>query len=80
MTVKEVKKRIGDLGNIYDNMIKIQECCLRNENAKDCIKELEEAAQLNVTIRNLASATAGYIRGEICRLEAIIDNAVISIN
>lgn len=80
MTVKEVKKRIEELRNIYGNMIKIQECCLRNENAKDCIKELEEAAQLNITIRTLASATAGYIRDEICRLEAIIDNAVISIN
>ena len=37
MKVKDVMKRIEDLDNLYNNMIKIQECCLRNEDAKECI-------------------------------------------
>ena len=80
MKVKEVKKRIGDLENVYNNMIKIQECCLRNEDVKNCIKELEEKANINTTLRNLASVTASYISDEIRRLESIIDDAIVKID
>ncbi len=80
MKVKDVVKRIEDLDNIYNNMIKIQECCLRNEDAKECIKELEEKAQINNTLRYLASSTAIYISDEIRRLNAIIDSAIVKID
>lgn len=80
MTVKEVKERIADLENICDNMIKIQECCLRNKDAENCIKELEENANINTTLRNLASDTACFISDELHRLEDIIDNAVVKID
>lgn len=80
MTVKEVKTRIADLENIYNNMIKIQECCLKNEDARNCIKELEENANINTTLRNLVSGTACFISDELHRLEDIIDNAVVKIN
>lgn len=58
----------------------MQECCLKNESAKDCVKELEEKAVLNTTLRNFASATASYIGDEIKRLERVIDSAVIKID
>lgn len=80
MKVKEVKKRIEDLEDVYDNMIRIQECCLRNDDAKDSIKFLEDSASLNTTLCDLASATARYIHDEIHRLQDIIDEAVVKIN
>ncbi len=76
MKVKEAKKRIKELENIYDDMIKIQECCLKNENAKICIKELEEETNINTTLRNLVSVAASYISDEIHRLEHIVDDLV----
>lgn len=79
MTVKEVKKRIEDLNHLYDNAIKIQECCLRNEDAKDCIKKLETEANLNTTLRNFASASASVLSDEIHRLEDAIDNTDVKI-
>lgn len=80
MKVKEVKKRIEDLEDVYDNMIRIQECCLRNDDAKDSIKFLEDSASLNTTLCDLASAMARYIHDEIHRLQDIIDEAVVKIN
>nr|WP_302142410.1 hypothetical protein [uncultured Schaedlerella sp.] len=80
MKVKEVKKRIGDLEDVYDNIIRIQECCLRNEDAKVHIEYIENKASLNATLRNLVSVTAGFIGDEIHRLHEIIDNADIEIN
>ena len=65
---------------LFRSMIKIQECCLRNEDAKECIKELESKAQLNNTLRNLASLTAAYISDEVGRLNTIIENTVVKID
>lgn len=80
MQVREVKGIIGDLKNVYDNMIKIQNCCLENDDAQESIKELEEKANINTSLRNLVSNTAIYISKEICRLENVIDNAVVKID
>lgn len=79
MTVKEVKKKISDLQLIYDNTIKIQECCLRNEDAKDAVAKLESEANMSTTLRNFVSATACFISDEIHRLEDAIDNASVKI-
>lgn len=80
MQVREVKGIIGDLKNLYDNMIRIQECCLRNDDAQKSIKELEEKANINTSLRNLVSGTAIYISNEISRLENVIDNATVKID
>ena len=80
MKIKEVKKRIGDLEDVYDNMIRIQECCQRDEDAKVHIKYIENKASLNATLRTLASVTARFIGDEMHRLREIFDNADIKIN
>ena len=80
MTVKELKQRISLLRGVYNNALKLQDCCLKNDNAEDCIKKLEKEAQLNTTLRNFASSTASYMADEIKRLEGIIDNAVVKID
>lgn len=80
MKVKELKRRISLLRDVYSNALKIQECCLRNENAKECIKTLEEKTQINTSLRSFASSTASYISDEIKRLEDIIDNADVKID
>lgn len=53
---------------------------MRNEDAKECIKELESKAQLNNTLRYLASLTAAYISDEVGRLNTIIENTVVKID
>lgn len=80
VTVKDAKKRIEDLQLVYDNAIKIQQCCLRNKDAENCVKELEEKAAMNTTLRNFASATASFISDEIHRLEKAIDSTVVKID
>ena len=80
MKIKEVKKRIGDLEYVYDNMIRIKECCQRDEDAKVHIKYIENKASLNATLRTLASVTARFIGDEMHRLHEIFDNADIKIN
>ena len=80
MKVKEVKQKIECLRNTYDNSIKIQECCLRNKEAKGCIEELEEKTQINTTLRTFASSVASCMADEIKRLENIIDEADVKAN
>lgn len=80
MKVKELRQRISLLRGVYNNALKIQECCLKNKDAKECIKEFEEVSQLNTDLRTFASSVASYISDEIKRLENIIDNADVKID
>lgn len=79
-TVKEAKEKIKELNNIYDNMLKIQNTILHNENGAEMADNVEKLCGLNNTLRNLSSLTAKLIADEIERIEAIIDNTVIKIN
>lgn len=80
MKIKELRTRISLLRGVYNNAMKIQSCCLKNEDAEEWIKKLEEEAQLNTTLQNFATSTASYISDEIKRLEDIIDNVEVKIN
>ena len=80
MQVREVKGIIGNLENVYDNLIKLQDCCLKNDDARESIEKLEEKADINTTLLNLVSSTAIYIKKEICRLEDAIDNAEVKMD
>lgn len=80
ITVREARSRVDGLNVIYDNMIKIQECCLRNDNAAESIEKLEEEANLSTTLRNLASTTARYIKDEMQRIEKIIDDTIVQLD
>ena len=80
MKIKELKVRISLLRGVYSNAMKIQKYCLKNSDEEECIKKLEEEAELNTTLHNFASATASYIADEIKRLEDIIENTEVEIN
>ncbi len=80
MKVREVKQRREYLRNVYDNALKIQECCLRNKEAKGCIEELEEKAQIDTSLRTFATSVASCMADEIRRLENIIDEADVKVN
>ena len=86
MTIKDVKARIEDLRHNRENFMKIQEYCLGHMSPPDDEEHtkiygaLEDAANLNMSLRNLASATIGNIDGEIQRLDKIINSAVVNID
>ena len=86
MTIKEVKKRIEDLQHDRANFMKIQEYCLGHMSPPDDEEHtkiygaLEDAAGLNMSLRNLASGTIRNIDAEINRLERIIDSAIVNID
>ena len=86
MTIKDVKARIEDLRHDRENFMKIQEYCLGHMSPPDDEEHtkiygaLEDAANLNMSLRNLASGTIRNIDAEIQRLEKIIDSAVVKID
>lgn len=86
MTIKDVKARIEELRHNRENFMKIQEYCLGHmspPNDKEHTKiygVLEDAAELNINLRTLASETVRNIDSEIQRLERIIDSAIVKID
>lgn len=81
MTVKEVKERINELEDLHENALRIQDCCLRNENARECIKKLEKESGIkNTNLRTFATLVSRCVGDEIKRLNRIIDNAIVKID
>lgn len=89
MLVKDVYKRIEDLENDRMNFMNIQEFCLGHmaQSAEELDEgkhtkiygALEDGANLNNSLRNLASKTIKNIDDEIARLKKIIENAEVKI-
>lgn len=86
MTVKEVYNIIENLKKERENFINIQEFCLghMSTNPNDGIHTkiygaLEDGAELNISLRTLASRTICNIDKEIDRLNKIIENAQVKI-
>lgn len=80
MKVKEAKERLDSLERIYDNAIKIQECCLRNKEAEPAISKIEEETGINMSLRTFASYVASFIADERKRISKLINNADIKID
>lgn len=87
MLVKDVYKRIEDLERDRRNFMNIQEFCLghMSEDPNNGVHTkiygaLEDGANLNESLRNLASKTIGNIDSEIARLKKIIENTHIKID
>lgn len=87
MTIKEVYDIIEDLKKDRENFINIQEFCLghMSTNPNDGIHTkiygaLEDGADLNISLRTLASKTIGNIDKEINRLNKIIENTQVKID
>ena len=86
MTIKEVYTIIEDLKKDRENFMKIQEFCLghMSTNPNDgthtrIYGALEDEADLNISLRTLASKTIGNIDKEINRLNNIIENTQVKI-
>ena len=80
MKVRDAKERLENLKTIYDNALKIQECCLRNEEAKETILNLEEKAGISLPLRTFVSSVAAFAADERKRISNLIDNADIKID
>lgn len=89
MTVKEVYKRIEDLKYDRQNFMNIQEFCLGHMSSNEDVNNgvhtkirmaLEEGAELNESLRSLASKTIVNIDNEIARLTRIIENTHVKID
>lgn len=80
MKVKEAKERIGNLKNLYENALKIQDCCLKNKEAKEFVRNLEEKTNINTTLQTFATSIASFAADEMKRINTLIDNADIKID
>lgn len=88
MLIKDVYKKIEELERDRKNFMNIQEYCLGHMVTKEDLNNgvhtkvygaLEDGANLNESLRNLASKTIVNIDNEIERLKKIIDNTHINI-
>lgn len=89
MTVKDVYKRIEDLKYDRRNFVHIQEFCLGHMSTPEDMNNgvhtkiygaLEDGAELNISLRDLASKSIVNIDNEIARLTRIIENTHVKID
>lgn len=89
MLIKDVYKKIEELERDRKNFMNIQEYCLGHMSSQKDIDDgvhtkvygaLEDGANLNESLRNLASKTIVNIDNEIDRLNRIIENTHIKID
>ena len=89
MLIKDVYKKIEELKRDRQNFLNIQEYCLGHMSSKEDLDAgahtkiryaLEEGANLNDSLRSLASKTIANIDCEIERLTNIINFTQVKIN
>lgn len=79
MKVKEARDMMNNLKKLYDNAVKIQNCCLHKEVQKE-IAALEETAGMNMPMRTFATCVASLAADERLRIEKAVDNADVKID
>lgn len=89
MLIKDVYAKIEELKRDRKNFLNIQEYCLGHMSSQEDLDNgvhtkiygaLEDGANLNESLRNLASKTISNIDNEIVRLNKIIENTHIKID
>ena len=89
MLIKDVYAKIEELKRDRKNFLNIQEYCLGHMSSQEELNNgvhtkiygaLEDGANLNESLRNLASKTIHNIDNEIDRLNRIIENTHIKID
>jgi hypothetical protein len=89
MLIKDVYTKIEELKRDRKNFMNIQEYCLGHMSSQAELDSgihtkiygaLEDGANLNESLRNLASKTIANIDNEIDRLNRIIENTHIKID
>lgn len=80
MKVREARERMDSLKQLYDNAVRIQNCCARNEAANGAVTDLEVKSCINTSLRAFASCVAALAADERKRISDIIDNADVKID
>lgn len=80
MKVKEAREKMDSLKQLYDNAVKIQNCCLHNKSAAGVITDLEEKSSINTSLRTFATCVATFAADERNRIPDVIDNADVKID
>lgn len=89
MLIKDAYAKIEELKRDRKNFLNIQEYCLGHMSSQEDLNSgvhtkiygaLEDGANLNDSLRNLASKTISNIDNEIARLNKIIENTHIKID
>lgn len=89
MMIKDVYNKIDELERDKKNFLRIQEFCLGHMSSQEDLNNgvhtkiygaLEDGANLNESLRSLASKTAANIENEIQRLKRIIEKTHINID
>ena len=89
MMIKDVYNKIDELERDKKNFLRIQEFCLGHMSSQEDLNNgvhtkiygaLEDGANLNESLRSLASKTAANIENEIQRLKKIIEKTHINID
>lgn len=80
MKVREVRERMDSLKQLYDNAVKIQNCCLNNKSASATVTDLEEKSGINTPLRKFATCVATLVADERKRISDIIDNVDVKID
>lgn len=89
MMIKDVYNKIDELERDKKNFLRIQEFCLGHMSSQEDLNNgvhtkiygaLEDGANLNESLRSLASKTAANIEDEIQRLKRIIEKTHINID
>lgn len=80
MKVKEAREKMDSLKRLYDNAVKIQNCCLYNKLLSATVTDLEEKSGIDTPLRKFATCVATFAADERKRISDIIDNADVKID
>lgn len=80
MKVKEARLKMDNLKRLYDNAVKIQNCCIHSKEMSTFISKFEEKTAINTPLRTFATEVAQFAADERKRITDVIDNTDVNID